>query len=61
MKIKRHTKWVIFLQKNKAKLSISKKEHRDLIRWANTTTIDRETIEKVIEDTYWRKSNSTNF
>jgi hypothetical protein len=24
-------------------------------------TIERETLEKLIEDTFWRKSNSTNF
>jgi len=50
-----------FLKKNKAKLSISKKERLDLINWANKTTIKRETLEKLIEDTFWRKSNSTNF
>jgi len=61
MKIKRRTKWVNFLKKNKAKLSISKKERLDLINWANKTTIKRETLEKLIEDTFWRKSNTTNF
>ena len=61
LKIKRRTKWVNFLKKNKAKLSISKKERLDLINWANKTTIKRETLEKLIEDTFWRKSNTTNF
>jgi hypothetical protein len=51
LKIKRQEKWVKYLQKNKLQLQIEPHEKMELIQWASTTTILKQTLEQLIEDT----------
>jgi len=61
LKIKRQEKWVKYLQKNKLQLQIEPQEKMELIQWASTITISRQTLEQLIEDIEWQQCNTTNF
>jgi len=61
LKIKRQEKWVKYLQKNKLQFQIEPHEKMELIQWASTTTIFKQTLEQLFEDTEWRQCNTTNF
>jgi hypothetical protein len=53
LKIKHREKWVNCLQKNKLQLQIEPHEKMELIQWASTTTVLKQTLEQLIEDTEW--------
>ena len=61
LKIKCLEKWVNYLQKNKLQLQIEPQEKMELIQWATTITISRQTLEQLIEDIEWQHCNTTNF
>ncbi len=61
LKIKRQEKWVKYLQKKKLQFQIEPHEKMELIQWASTTTIFKQTLEQLFEDTEWRQCNTTNF
>jgi len=61
IKIKRRTEWVNFLKRNQTCTKISLQEKQEVIQWADSTTLNRETIGQLIEDTCWRQCNSNNF
>jgi hypothetical protein len=61
LKIKLREKCVNYLQKNKLQLQIEPHEKMELIPWASTTTVLKQTLEQLIKDTEWRQCNTTNF
>jgi len=60
-KIKKRRKWIKYLQQHSSNINIPNKERQKLIKWVEKTKISQSTIDNIITDNTWRKSNMINF
>ena len=59
--IKKRRKWIKYLQQHSSNINIPNKERQKLIKWVEKTKISQSTIDNIITDNTWRKSNMINF
>lgn len=60
-KVQKRNKWIKYLNQHKHDIKISSKQKQNLIDWVNTTTIDTATVNSILNDKHWRKSELLNY
>jgi hypothetical protein len=60
-KIKRRTRWINYLKKNKLHVDISEHNKNDLINWEARTTFSKRTVKRIIQDDIWRMCENINY
>ncbi len=61
IRVQKRNKWIQYLSQHKNDIQISSKQKQKLIDWVNTTTVDIETVNSMINDKLWRQSELLNY
>jgi hypothetical protein len=61
LKIKQRRKWVTYLRKHLISIPISDPKKKKIIQWVNNTIIDKNDVQKIIDDISWRQSDMLNY
>ena len=60
-KIKKRRQWIKHLQQHRYKIDVPNSKKKKLIKWIEETIVPKTTIDKIIQDNEWRRSNMINY
>jgi hypothetical protein len=60
-KIKKRRQWIKYLQQHRYKIDVPNSKKKKLIKWIEETIVPKTTIDKIIQDNEWRRSNMINY